>query len=725
MRAAPAQGTDHPEDMDHQCKQLQAHVVALTKSAAAITHTALAPEPQSSASMDTGPFQPVLADVSPAATAPASPGAASDAEPGFICQPACVPTGQQLQAPVEAVFLVRSQTLPQTGSCSSSTSSGQEQQQQLQQQGGGEEDLQAEQEAAGEHPGNANLAPGAGQSISNEDLEGSGPGLASEGWEQEQEPVTAVDVVEIDDGDVEEEEEELDEEAIQQELACEEDVAVFGDGELTEEGQAMDEDHQPSAEEATEEAQQQQQDEGPRPGAGLWLGRATGQEVPVQLQVELPVSSLVPASGPGHTYSWWLRNFVPLQRPAPLAAAAQPGGAGTAAGAGAGVRTAWAVKLGAQEPQRPAKSPRLSHGTRGPGVDGLLALADAAWLAPEEGGSQGEDDCSGDADAGPSVKQEAPAPADAAARPTSYQRPATPARPPLRPAPAGPPTSPGTKGVPLSGAAAAAAAIAAQAQAAAAEVSAEESRCVLVVKALTRSDATTRRMILPRISIEANLPEAVGAGSYCIAAHDTKGRVWDFVLRSWSNGHNPKPVYVLEHISDFIREYDVREGDVMGLCRCAAAVRFAWVQLCSACAVLGSCWLGHGRVWMYGRQLMPCAQTRTRTRAATEPLLAPCALCCLARPSISITAPLTSSTNHKLAQLLAGAPRPATSWWRSTPHVCARRWYSRGTPPSRCSAHSTRRACGTSRTGRSGRGCRRSRRSSCPTLAAPADNWAR
>jgi hypothetical protein len=59
---------------------------------------------------------------------------------------------------------------------------------------------------------------------------------------------------------------------------------------------------------------------------------------------------------------------------------------------------------------------------------------------------------------------------------------------------------------------------------------------VVVVKALTRSDATTRRIILPRISIEANLPEAAGLGSLRIQAWDPLGNPWEFSLRAWSNG---------------------------------------------------------------------------------------------------------------------------------------------------------------------------------------------
>ncbi len=108
----------------------------------------------------------------------------------------------------------------------------------------------------------------------------------------------------------------------------------------------------------------------------------------------------------------------------------------------------------------------------------------------------------------------------------------------------------------LATAAEAAAHIAATAAEAAAHVTPEEARAVVVVKALTRSDATTRRIILPRyaaqmqslviqcinqhsacrISIEANLPEAVGHSVLPILAYDQKGQAWELSLRAWSNG---------------------------------------------------------------------------------------------------------------------------------------------------------------------------------------------
>lgn len=96
-----------------------------------------------------------------------------------------------------------------------------------------------------------------------------------------------------------------------------------------------------------------------------------------------------------------------------------------------------------------------------------------------------------------------------------------------------------------------------------------DTKDVIVAKSLTRTDASTRRIILPRIAIEANLPEAVTSpgGSFMLPTWDEKGRFWDFVLQAWSNGHNPKPVYVLEHISEYMKEYNISEGDVMGICR--------------------------------------------------------------------------------------------------------------------------------------------------------------
>lgn len=51
----------------------------------------------------------------------------------------------------------------------------------------------------------------------------------------------------------------------------------------------------------------------------------------------------------------------------------------------------------------------------------------------------------------------------------------------------------------------------------------EDTSAVVVVKALTRSDATTRRIILPRISIEANLPQAVGCTAFPITVRLLRG----------------------------------------------------------------------------------------------------------------------------------------------------------------------------------------------------------
>lgn len=110
------------------------------------------------------------------------------------------------------------------------------------------------------------------------------------------------------------------------------------------------------------------------------------------------------------------------------------------------------------------------------------------------------------------------------------------------------------------------AAFATAAAAAAAGGSAGDTKRVLVAKALTKSDAHTRRLILPRKAVEANLREAIGRPAYSFEVHDAHSNQWTFVIRSWPNGANPKPVYVLEHISDYVKAYGVSAGDVLGLC---------------------------------------------------------------------------------------------------------------------------------------------------------------
>jgi hypothetical protein len=143
-------------------------------------------------------------------------------------------------------------------------------------------------------------------------------------------------------------------------------------------------------------------------------------------------------------------------------------------------------------------------------------------------------------------------------------------------------------------------------------------QAVLVAKILTKSDASSKRVILPRVSVEANMAWIVGVPNYQLAVHDTQGREWRFVVKSWSNGEqrwrwgrakaggrrklgagrqcapctmggtqphhrpsgqpgaeaggparpageNPKPVYVVEQISEYMRIHKLGPGDAVGI----------------------------------------------------------------------------------------------------------------------------------------------------------------
>ena len=61
-----------------------------------------------------------------------------------------------------------------------------------------------------------------------------------------------------------------------------------------------------------------------------------------------------------------------------------------------------------------------------------------------------------------------------------------------------------------------------------------------MAKVLTKSDAKTKRIILPCQAVEKNLPDAVGASSFPITVTDAQQKKWEFMIRTWSNGANPK-----------------------------------------------------------------------------------------------------------------------------------------------------------------------------------------
>ncbi|MEW5306966.1 MAG: hypothetical protein WDW36_009393 [Sanguina aurantia] len=91
------------------------------------------------------------------------------------------------------------------------------------------------------------------------------------------------------------------------------------------------------------------------------------------------------------------------------------------------------------------------------------------------------------------------------------------------------------------------------------------SRRMVVAKFMTRSDAQTKRLILPRAQLERNMPEVTLAPHHTFTVNDDFGESWSFVIRAWPNGNNPKPVYVLEHISEYVNTYQIGEGDALGL----------------------------------------------------------------------------------------------------------------------------------------------------------------
>ncbi|KAL4550630.1 hypothetical protein Ndes2526B_g08745 [Nannochloris sp. 'desiccata'] len=91
-------------------------------------------------------------------------------------------------------------------------------------------------------------------------------------------------------------------------------------------------------------------------------------------------------------------------------------------------------------------------------------------------------------------------------------------------------------------------------------------RCVLVAKCLTNSDASSGRIILPRVAVEANLPFVTAYRHYALAVRDSTGRRYEFVIKSWANGTEHRRVFVLEQASEFLRAHNVGVGDTVGIC---------------------------------------------------------------------------------------------------------------------------------------------------------------
>ncbi|KAL4447259.1 hypothetical protein ABPG77_007292 [Micractinium sp. CCAP 211/92] len=91
-------------------------------------------------------------------------------------------------------------------------------------------------------------------------------------------------------------------------------------------------------------------------------------------------------------------------------------------------------------------------------------------------------------------------------------------------------------------------------------------RCVLVAKQLTNSDASSGRIILPRVAVESNLSFVLGYRHYALAVKDCNGRRYEFMIKSWANGTEHRRVFVLEQAAEFLRSHGIGVGDAVGIC---------------------------------------------------------------------------------------------------------------------------------------------------------------
>jgi len=90
-------------------------------------------------------------------------------------------------------------------------------------------------------------------------------------------------------------------------------------------------------------------------------------------------------------------------------------------------------------------------------------------------------------------------------------------------------------------------------------------KAVLVAKVLTKSDASSKRVILPRIAIEANLPQLASQQVFNFSAQDNAGHTWPLCIKAWANGQNPKPVYVLEQVGEIMKQEKLIAGDALAV----------------------------------------------------------------------------------------------------------------------------------------------------------------
>ena len=94
----------------------------------------------------------------------------------------------------------------------------------------------------------------------------------------------------------------------------------------------------------------------------------------------------------------------------------------------------------------------------------------------------------------------------------------------------------------------------------------EQQSVVLVAKRLTNSDASSGRIILPRVAVETNLSFVVAYRHYGMHVRDAWGETHEFVVKSWANGSESRRVFVLEGVGKFLKQHHVGVGDVVGIC---------------------------------------------------------------------------------------------------------------------------------------------------------------
>lgn len=91
-------------------------------------------------------------------------------------------------------------------------------------------------------------------------------------------------------------------------------------------------------------------------------------------------------------------------------------------------------------------------------------------------------------------------------------------------------------------------------------------RRVLVAKRLTNSDASSGRIILPRVAVETNMSFVTTYKHYGLHVRDVFGQEYDFVVKSWANGTEHRRVFVLEQVSKFLKQHHIGVGDTVGIC---------------------------------------------------------------------------------------------------------------------------------------------------------------